>query len=274
VRTLTTLLILVGLATGDTVITKKEVIHCSVVEADTVYVRLKLPSGGVRMVATDDVYEVRLVDSTQVAAVAARLPGMRVVLDAGQAVPLGRALAEGMREASAQPTEPGAGPMTAVEAMSAPVPAKPRPFAGFTTLFSGALSTLSIESTTLIQLSASIIAFPVSCLGLGADISTVSVEDGYEQLRTTSFGPKVVLLFGRSSRVYLGAGIGMLRGGADQAGLSGSRVKFALGALMYAQDHIALPLEVGVMFDRLGDSYSSESMRTTFLGFGLAGLLY
>jgi hypothetical protein len=74
-------------AVADPVITAKEVISCRVVSADTNFVRLKLPTDGIRMLYTHDVYEIRLSDSSRVAALSTRLPQLRVVPDAGQPVP-------------------------------------------------------------------------------------------------------------------------------------------------------------------------------------------
>jgi hypothetical protein len=81
------LLLTAATAVADTVITAREVISCRVVSADTNFVRLKLPTGGIRMFCTDDVYEIRLSDSSRVAAQSTRLPQLRVVLVAGQPVP-------------------------------------------------------------------------------------------------------------------------------------------------------------------------------------------
>jgi hypothetical protein len=74
-------------AVADTVITAEEVIFCRIVSADTNFVRLKLPQGGIRMLNTRDVLEIRLSDSSRVAELAAQLPGVRVMLDSGQPVP-------------------------------------------------------------------------------------------------------------------------------------------------------------------------------------------
>jgi hypothetical protein len=65
-------------AAADTVVTAAEVISCRVVSADTNFVHLKLPQGGIRMLSTRDVREIRLSDSSRVAELAARLPGARV----------------------------------------------------------------------------------------------------------------------------------------------------------------------------------------------------
>src|SRR5512138_459463 len=73
-------------AAADTVVTATEVIPCSVQSADSNYVRMKLPSGGIRVLYTRDVYEVRLADSVGLAVLAARLTDI-VRFDSGQAVP-------------------------------------------------------------------------------------------------------------------------------------------------------------------------------------------
>jgi hypothetical protein len=67
-------------AVADTVITAQEVIFCRVVSADTNFVRLKLPEGGIRMLYTRDVHEIRLSDSDRVADLAAQLPQVRITL--------------------------------------------------------------------------------------------------------------------------------------------------------------------------------------------------
>ena len=74
-------------AAADTVITAKEVISCSVVSADTNFVRLKLPRGGIRMLNTRDIHEIRLSDSSRVAELAAQLPGLEVTPDSAQPAP-------------------------------------------------------------------------------------------------------------------------------------------------------------------------------------------
>jgi len=75
------LLLAVATAAADTVITAQEVISCWVVSADTNLVRLKLPEGGIRMLYTRDVYEIRLSDSSRVAELTAQLPQVRITLD-------------------------------------------------------------------------------------------------------------------------------------------------------------------------------------------------
>jgi hypothetical protein len=74
-------------AAADTVVTAKEVISCSVVSADTNFVRLKLPQGGIRMLNTRDVHEIRLSDSSRVAELAAHLPELAVTPDSAQPAP-------------------------------------------------------------------------------------------------------------------------------------------------------------------------------------------
>jgi len=74
-------------AVADTVITAREVISCSVVSANTNFVRLKLPQGGVRMLSAHDIYEMRISDSGQAAELGAGLPQARVMLDSNQFIP-------------------------------------------------------------------------------------------------------------------------------------------------------------------------------------------
>jgi hypothetical protein len=74
-------------AVADTVITAKEAISCRVVSADTNFVRLKLPEGGVRMLNTHDIYEMRISDPGRVAELGAGLPQVRITLDSNQVVP-------------------------------------------------------------------------------------------------------------------------------------------------------------------------------------------
>lgn len=81
------LLLAAATAAADTVITANEVISCSVVSADTNFVRLKFPQGGIRMLNTRDVREIRLADSSRVAELAVRLPGLRTTLDATRPAP-------------------------------------------------------------------------------------------------------------------------------------------------------------------------------------------
>ena len=71
-------LLAVPTAAADTVITAEEVISCSVVLCDTNFTRLSLPSGGIRMLHTRDVREIRLSDSSRVAELTALLPDVRV----------------------------------------------------------------------------------------------------------------------------------------------------------------------------------------------------
>ena len=65
-------------AAADTVVTAKEAIECWVVSCDTSFTRVKLPTGGIRMLCTRDVREVRLSDSSRVTDLAARHAGVRV----------------------------------------------------------------------------------------------------------------------------------------------------------------------------------------------------
>jgi len=81
-------LLLASTAAADTVITADEVIHCwDVTPAGSDSVCFTLPRLELRTLSTLDVYEVRLPDSSRVAALSERLPQLRVVLDAGQPVP-------------------------------------------------------------------------------------------------------------------------------------------------------------------------------------------
>jgi len=275
VRTLTTLLILVGLATGDTVITKMEVIHCSVVEADTVCVRLKLPSGGIRMLSTKDILEVRVADSARLAVVIAQLPATKVVLDAGQAVPAVRGRADEVGEIGAVPSERSLGRPSLDATTDRAATAGPRvPFVSLTALVGGAVYAMSVDEGSLFQLTPNVILFPTSWLGLGADLSLTSISEGSDRERITSAGPKVLLMFGGQNRIYLGAGFGVVRSEGWNSDQTGRRLKLSFGGFAYARDHIVIPLEIGVMLDKLGNSYSSESMRTIAFGVGLAGLLY
>ena len=75
-------------AAADTVITAEEVIPCwDVRPAGCDSICFTLPRLELRTLSTLDVYEVRLADSGRVAELSARLPQLRVVLDAGQPVP-------------------------------------------------------------------------------------------------------------------------------------------------------------------------------------------
>jgi len=67
-------------AAADTVIIADEVIFCRVVSADTNFVRLELPEGGIKMLYTRDVSEIRLTDSSRVAELVTQLPQARITL--------------------------------------------------------------------------------------------------------------------------------------------------------------------------------------------------
>ena len=68
-------------AAADTVVKAKEVIRCWVESADSNVVRLKLPEGGIRMLHTRDVLEIRLSDSSRVVALTTQLPQVNITLD-------------------------------------------------------------------------------------------------------------------------------------------------------------------------------------------------
>jgi len=72
------LLLAAATAAADTVITAKEAISCWVESADSNFVRLKLPEGGIRMLHTRDVREVRLSDSSRVSELTNRLSQVRI----------------------------------------------------------------------------------------------------------------------------------------------------------------------------------------------------
>jgi len=59
------LLLAAATAAADTVVTANEVIDCLVVWSDANFTRLKLPSGGVRMLYTRDIREMRLSDPSR-----------------------------------------------------------------------------------------------------------------------------------------------------------------------------------------------------------------
>ncbi len=267
------LLLLVGFSAADMVITASEAIACSVLQADSTYLRLKMPQGGARMLPTKDVIEVRLADSARAVELAAQMPWTRIALQSGTVIQPGEVQAEVLEAAQQRPdavgsVEPPAGQSPATHGVSGPR----QPFAGFTALVSGAVSGTFFEGVSTWQLAPSVVLFPVSWLGLGADLSLASVDDGDDREQSISVGAKAVLLFGQRSRSYLGAGVGTLRVEERDGVRSGRRIKFAFGGLAYAHDHIVVPIEAGLMFDRLGD----ESGRTIVgvLGLGLAGLLY
>ena len=94
------LLLAAALAAADTVITAEEVIPCSVVSADTNFVRLRLPDGGIRMLETHNVREIRLSDPSRVAAVAAELGHLEATPDSGRHAPLPDVCAEQERRRS------------------------------------------------------------------------------------------------------------------------------------------------------------------------------
>jgi hypothetical protein len=82
------ILLAAATAAADTVITAEEVFPCSVVAVDTNFVRIKLPQGGIRVLYTRDIYEIRLSDSSRVAEQAAQPLKARVTYDSGQPIPV------------------------------------------------------------------------------------------------------------------------------------------------------------------------------------------
>ena len=73
-------------AMADTVVTAREVIAGSIQTADSSFVRLKMPGGGIRMLVTSDVYELRFSDPGRIEDFSILLPKVKVVLDSGQPI--------------------------------------------------------------------------------------------------------------------------------------------------------------------------------------------
>jgi hypothetical protein len=81
------LLLAAATAAGDTVVTANEVIDCLVVWSDTNFTRLKLPSGGVRMLYTRDIREIRLSDPSRTIEPPPRPPQVTPSPDSARPVP-------------------------------------------------------------------------------------------------------------------------------------------------------------------------------------------
>jgi len=132
-------------------------------------------------------------------------------------------------------------------------------------------------------------------VALGADISLglgsgsyryYDYSHGYDTVVTytstdIAICPKAMAMFGEPNSKYLpfiGLAFGYVRAHSSGYGSAydqnGVRFKASLGLMMLAAQHVGIPLEFGLVIDRLTHSSITEDGMTLQAGIGLAGFLY
>jgi outer membrane protein W len=111
------------------------------------------------------------------------------------------------------------------------------------------------DTRTTIAFVPNAIFFVASGFGIGFDISftSVSVEDASQSV--LALGPKIMVAFGSSQSTvypYLGIGVDYLTVSADEKGFpssseSGSIIKAGLGMMFKVNEHVGIPLELGIL---------------------------
>lgn len=136
------------------------------------------------------------------------------------------------------------------------------------------------DTRTTIAFVPNAIFFVASGFGIGFDMSftSVSVEDASQSV--FAIGPKILVAFGSSRSTvypYLGIGVDYLTASADEKGFpssseSGSIIKAGLGMMFKVNQHVGIPLELGILITNT--EHSKEALTTIAIGVGLVGLLY
>jgi hypothetical protein len=155
-------------------------------------------------------------------------------------------------------------------------------FAGPTMLAGGGVSLLSAAGGRILQLTPNVLFFPMRWIGIGVDLSLAQAADESYEESQLAVGPKLVLSAGQtgtSPRIYFGVGYDLLQkrdgySGYPDAETEGRRVKLAIGVLAPVARHVAIPIELGMLFDRLGSGETAEDGTVFALGAGLVGLIY
>ncbi len=247
------LLVAVTAAAADIVMTTKEVIPCQIVDADSVAVRLKMESGGIRMLSVKDLYEIRVADQQKADWLAVVLPTTKVVVDA-DADEIGQEVIT--RPASLESASPKLDPVGSGHVMLA-----------------GQVGVSGVSvgetSTTTFTFSPSLTYFVARSIGIGLDIAVTSAASGASSMSTAALGPKVTGALGpRGGSGYFLAEAGFaFTGGSGRVG--GDRTWFAVGYLPVVGSHLGLPLRLSILVDRIAD----VRMTTWQLGIGMSGLL-
>jgi len=232
---------------GDIVITSKEVIHGTVFQADTLYTRLTLPSGGIVVLMTRDIYEIRLTDLAQVESFTAKLPGVRVVPDTGKVFSRPKVGAE-----QAPARDPVAGGCYMI--------------GGGANYTSTSVGGASISTITLTP---SVAYFVTRGIALGGDIMLASASTSGVSSTSTAIGPKVSFALGPSgsSSFFIGeVGLAFATFGSE---VTGTRTSFAIGYLPVVVGHLGIPIKLTLFIDDMG----AISTTNWLLSLSLYGML-
>ncbi len=253
-RILVVIAMLASLAAGDTVITSTEVIPCTVVRADTLYTRLKLPTGSIRMLMTQDIYEIRLVDPGRIEPFTTKLPGVRVLHDSSQVIPPPEIRAEEM----GIPTTEVLQPATVRD-----------PVAGGGYMFGGGASYIATEGSSSLGLTPTVAYFVTRGVALGGDLTVNLLSVGGYTSTTVAIGPKATFALGpRASSVFFVGELGLAVAsfGSDA---TGTRTTFAVGFLPVILGHIGIPIKLFLLVDDMG----AASITTWQFGVSLLGMV-
>uniref|UniRef100_A0A7C3YTS8 Outer membrane protein beta-barrel domain-containing protein n=1 Tax=candidate division WOR-3 bacterium TaxID=2052148 RepID=A0A7C3YTS8_UNCW3 len=240
------LLIIVALATfskADIVITTKEVIYGTVFEADTLYTRLRLPSGGIRVVRTADVYEIRLSDITRIESLAPKIPGVRVVPDTGKVF---------------------SRPETKAERVLLPDLIERGIYK-----FGGDANFTSTKGKSNLTLTPSLGYFVARGIAVGGGLTVERSSIGEMTSSLVILGPKAWFVFGprgSSGFFFSEFGLAWASFGSD---VTGTRTSFGVGYLPVISSGIGIPIKVSLLIDDMGPT----SVNTWVISVGLWGLV-
>jgi hypothetical protein len=228
---------------GDVVITNKEVIYGTVTEVDSLYTRLRLPGGGIKVVKTRDVYEIRLSDSSRIEALANKLPGVRVLPDTGKIF--------------FQPE------------MSAKQISFYDPVDKGIYMFGGHGSYLATKGGSDLILMPYFSYFVVRSIAVGGELTISRNKTGEFTNSFFALGPKVWFVLGASEgyNFFLGEiGLAWASFGKD---VTGTRTSFGVGYLPVIGGYIGIPIKVSFLIDDAG----GVSTNSWLISIGLCGLV-
>jgi len=229
--------------TGDVVITTTEVIYGTVTEADTLFIRLKLPSGGIKVVKTQDIYEIRLSDFSRIEFFANKLPGVRVVPDTGKV--FFRPERQAKQISFYDPVAKGI------------------------YMFGGHGSYMSTKGSSNLALMPYLSYFVARSIALGGELTISKNTQGEFTNSFVALGPKIWFVLGASEgyNFFLGEiGLAWASFGKD---VTGTRTSFGVGYLPVIAGFIGVPIKVSFLIDDMG----AISTNSWLISVGLCGLV-
>ncbi len=245
-----------SIAVADVVITKNdafrgEIVSVDAIATDTFVVRLKIATGGIRVIPVADIIEVRTPDQSKADWISGTVPSMKVVVgEDGEVPPL-----------TILPTQPDSNSL-----------AKDDPIRAGAWLLGGGAS-LSVQSvanvtSTTLSITPGISYFVARGIGLGGELNVASTAVGGNSNSTTFLGLKATGAFGpKDSRLFMLAEFGL---GTVGSGGSTTRTTLGIGVLPVAASHLGVPLKLALHLDRTGGA----TLSTWLLSVGMCALVH